>query len=115
MSDHLSRDVRRRSKRRKGDTAKLAAQLAPLEEQKGRAKESNGDGSNHNHAVAHQEVGAIVVEGPAGGLANELAEVQESDRRRRIEPVVVVIFVLALGFIAYIAWQVSLMPAPPGP
>jgi len=112
MNDHLSRDLRRRFKRRKGDTAKLAAQLAPLEEQVGRAKESNGNGSNHNHAVAHQEVGAIVVEGPADGLANELAEVQESDKRHGIEPVVVVIFVLALTFIAYIAYQVSQMPSP---
>ena len=112
MNNNLSRDLRRRLKRRKGDTAKLAAQLAPLEEQTGRAKESNGDGSNHNHAIAHQEVGAIVVEGPADGLANELAEVQESDARRGIEPVVVVIFFLALAFIVYIAWQVSLMPAP---
>lgn len=112
MNNHLSRDLRRRFKRRKGDTAKLAAQLAPLEEQTRRAKESNTDGSNHNHAVAHQEVGAIVVEGPEGGLANELAEVQESDKRRGVEPVVVVIFFLALGFIVYIAWQVSLMPAP---
>lgn len=115
MNNHLSRNLRNRFKRRKGDTAKLAAQLAPLEEQTGRMKESNGDGSHHNHSIAHQEVGAIVVEGPAGGLANELAEVQESDGRRSIEPVVVVIFFLALGFIAYIAWQVSLMPSTPAP
>jgi len=112
MNNHLSRDLRRRFKRRKGDTAKLAAQLAPLEEQTGGGKQSNGDGYSHNHAIAHQEVGAIVVEGPAGGLRDELAEVQETDRRRGIEPVVVVIFLLALGFIVYIAWQVSLMPAP---
>ena len=112
MNNHLSRDLRSRFKRRKRDTAKLAAQLAPLEEQTGRLKESNGDGYNHSHSIAHQEVGAIVVEGPAGGLANELAEVQETDKRRGIEPVVVVIFLLAMGFIVYIAWQVSLMPAP---
>lgn len=112
MNNHLSGNLRRRFKRRKGDTAKLAAQLAPPEEQAGHAKQSNGDGYNQNHAIAHQEVGAIVVEGPADGLTNELAEVQESDRRRGIEPVVVVIFFLALAFIVYIAWQVSLMPAP---
>jgi hypothetical protein len=114
MNDDLSRDLRRKLRRRKGDTARLAAQLAPLEEQTKRAKRSNGDGNNLG-AIAHQEVGAIVIEGPTGGLSKELAEVQESDHKPGFEPVVLVILLLALGFIVFIAWEVSKMPAPPTP
>ena len=113
MNNHLSRNLRRKLRRSKGDTAKLAAQLAPLEEQTKRAKRSNGDGNNLGHPIAHQEVGAIVIEGPSGGLAKELAEVQESDHKGGLEPVVLVIVLLALGFIVFIAWEVSKMPAPP--
>jgi hypothetical protein len=115
MNNRLSRDLRRKLRRRKSDTAKLAAQLAPLEEQTNRAKRSNGDGNNLGHAIAHQEVGAIVIEGPTGGLAKELGEVQEGDHKGGLEPVVLVILLLALGFIVFIAWQVSKMPAPPTP
>jgi len=115
MNDDLSRDLRRKLRRRKGDTAKLAAQLAPLEEQTKRAKRSNGDGNNLGHPIAHQEVGAIVIEGPSGGLSKELAEVQESNHKRGFEPVVLVILLFALGFIVFIAWEVSKMPAPPTP
>ena len=114
MNNRLSRELRRRL-RRSGDAARIAAQLAPLEEQTKRVKRSNGDGTNHNNSVAHQEVGAIVIEGYSGSLAKELAEVHEADKRHGIEPVVVVIFILAMLFIAYIAWQVSQMPAPPAP
>lgn len=110
MNNHFSRDLRRKLRRRKGDTDKIAAQLAPLEEQTKRAKRSEG---NNHSSIAHQEVGAIVVESNAANLAKELAEVQESDHQRRIEPVVLVIVLLALGFIAVIAWEVSKMPAPP--
>ena len=111
MNNNLSRELRRKLRRSKGDAAKLTAQLAPLEEQTTRARKSNGDGNSRNHAIAHQEVGAIVVEGPAAGLSKELAEVQESDHYQGLEPVVLVILVLALLFIGYIAWEVSKMPA----
>ena len=113
MNNNLSRELRRKLRRGKGDTAKLAAQLAPLEEQTKRAKRSNDDGNNLGHPIAHQEVGAIVVEGPSGGLGKELAEVQEGDHKSGLEPVVLVILLLALGFIAFIAWEVSKMPAAP--
>ena len=115
MNDRLSRELRRKLRRRKSDTAKLAAQLAPLEEQTKRAKRSNGDGNNLGRPIAHQEVGAIVIEGPSGGLAKELAEVQETEHKRGLEPVVLVILILALCFIVFIAWQVSKMPAAPTP
>lgn len=110
MNNRFSRELRRKLRRRKSDTAKLAAQLAPLEQQTKRARSSDGDGNNRS-AIAHQEVGAIVVEGPAAGLSRELAEVQESDHHRGLEPVVLVIVLLALSFIAFIAWEVSKMPA----
>ena len=109
MNNHLSHRLRRKLSR--GDRAKVTAQLAPLEEQTQRAKKSNGDGNNRNHSIAHQEVGAIVVELGGTNLAKELAEVQESDHKRGLEPVVLAILLLALLFIGYIAWEVSKMPA----
>lgn len=112
MNNNLSRELRRKLRRRKGDTARLAAQLAPLEEQTKRARRSD-DGNHLGHPIAHQEVGAIVVDGHAASLAKELGEVQEGEHRRGLEPVVLVILLLALAFIAYIAWEVSKMPAPP--
>ncbi|HSE31244.1 MAG TPA: hypothetical protein VLA93_06675 [Pyrinomonadaceae bacterium] len=115
MNNHFSRELRRKLRRRSGDTAKLAAQLAPLEEQTKRARKSEDDGNHSGHPIAHQEAGAIVVDGHRASLAKELGEVHEKELRRGLEPVVLVILLLALVFIAYIAWEVSKMPAPPTP
>ena len=106
MSNHLSHIARHRFKRRKGDASQLAARLAPLEEQKKITDGVNG----RNSALAHQEVGAIVVEGDAATLSKDLAEVREDSGHRLIEPVVLVILFGVLSFIAFIAWQISSMP-----
>ena len=111
MNDRFSRELRRKLRQGRRNTAKVTAQLAPLEEQTRRAKKSNGDGNNRNNSIAHQEVGAIVVEAGGSSLAKELAEVQEGQHKPGLEPVVLVILLLALLFIGYIAWEVSKMPA----
>ena len=106
MSNPLSHLARRRFKRKKSDRAQLAAQLAPLEEQ---IRSRNG-GNEHNNSLAHQEVGAIVVEGDPASVSRGLADVREDSGHRGLEPVVLVILVVVLSFIAFIAWQISLMP-----
>jgi hypothetical protein len=106
MNKNLSRLIRHRTSK-KGDTAQLAAQLAPLEELN-KSKEQGDGVTSFQGPVAHQEVGAIIVEANSPG--------DETDQRRKektllgLEPVVVVILCLMLGFIAFIAWQISQMP-----
>jgi hypothetical protein len=87
-----------------GDTEELAAQLAPLEE-RGRA---GGGGAPNNG-------GSIVVDTGALKLPEGLVAEREKDKRLLgFEPVVLFIVVLALAFIAFIAWQISRM-APTSP
>lgn len=95
-------------RRRKRDTASLAASLAPLEEQRPAAviidqKQSVGGVS--------QEVGAIVVDRNNLHLPKEMMEGSGTKGLFGIEPVVLVILGLMLAFIAFIAWQISQMPA----
>ena len=106
MNKHLLR-LERKSKRMKGDTAQLAAQLAPLEEQAKRVPKGDDFGGAIRHTVAHQETGAIVV---------ERDKVRASEDRKReetslgvLEPVVIVILCLVLVWIGFITWQISLM------
>lgn len=94
--------IQHRVKRKKGDTAQLAAQLAPLEEHK---KSENEKGVHPN-----QQAGAIVVDNKSLTLPKEVMEGGYGKRVFRIEPVVLAILVLMLTFIAFIAWQISLMP-----
>ena len=110
MNNHISRLARHRQRKRKGDTAQLAAQLAPLEELNKTAEEQQGDAITGFHQpVAHQEVGAIVVEADSVNLAEDQRTKPEA--MLGLEPVVIVILCLMLGFIAFIAWQISQMPA----
>lgn len=107
---HPLRD--RRKKRNKGDTAQLAAQLAPLEEQDSRAARRqgvNGRNKGQNGGRLIQETGALIVDTDHLNLP---AELTESGTRRfwDIEPVVIVIVGAMLLFVAFIAWQISLMP-----
>ena len=77
MKKDLSRLIRHRTSK-KGDTAQLAAQLAPLEELDKTAEQQQGDAITSFHSpVAHQEAGAIIVE--ADSLSHE------RDRRRKHE------------------------------
>lgn len=92
-------------KRKKRDTGKLAAQLAPLEEQDETAARKQGADADSN-----QEHGAIMVDSsrlPKG--------IVDEDRKQvlGIEPVVLVIVGLLLSFIIVIAWLISRMPPLP--
>jgi hypothetical protein len=107
---HPLRD--RSKKRKKGDTAQLAAQLAPLEEQDtqaARRQGANGHGAGQNGAGLIQEPGALIVTTDRLHLPKEFTESGEG-RLLDIEPVVIVIVGAMLLFIAFIAWQISLMP-----
>jgi hypothetical protein len=109
---HPLRD--RHKKRKKADTAQLAAQLAPLEEQDTHAaalQGANGSSSSsaQNGGRLIRERGALIVDTNNMNLPRELTEADKG-RLWDIEPVVIVIVVGMLIFIAFIAWQISLMP-----
>ena len=93
-------------RRRSHDTSELAAQLAPLEE----LSEPSEAGRSGWQLVA-QENGAIVVGAEQTQLAKELIAAEERNGPLGLEPVVIVIVGLLLAFIAFIAWQISRMPA----
>lgn len=109
---HSSRMHSRVKKRRKGDTDQLAAQLAPLEEQDKPAAEHQ-IGSHHNavNGQADLNYGAIIVDNENLKVPTDIMEAQEEKRLFGVEPVVLVVLFLMLGFIAFITWQISLMPA----
>jgi len=104
--------IRSRRKHKKGDTAQLAAQLAPLEER-------------DRHAAIHQLAGeqglsksqgepgfsAIVVDNDNLHVPQDIMEGGDEKTYLGMELVVLVILGIILVFIAFIAWQVSLMPA----
>ena len=84
-------------------TAELSARLAPPEEKTGAAAISNSQGNNNNG-------GAITVDTGSLKLPTDFIEPsKETSKMFRPEPVVLVILILALAFIAFIAWQISLM------
>ncbi len=113
MSKQFVRLIQHRGKgRKKGDTAQLAAQLAPLEEQNKQAAQKQGVASQGSGDVAtSRETGAIVVDNSNLILPKDISGGSAGRRFLGIEPVVLVIVILMLGFIAFIAWQISLMPA----
>ena len=83
----------------KHDMDQLAHQLAPLEEQ-------------DKQAAAEQvaDYGAIVVDNVNLKIPTGIAEEQDEKRFLGLEPVVLVVLILSLAFIAFIAWQITLMP-----
>ena len=111
MNKPLSYLLQHRVKRKKGDTVQLAAKLAPLEEQKKPNRPKQVD-SGHGaiQAGATQEYGAIVVSNETVHLHEDLMEGSERSGFLGMEPVVLAILALMLAFIAFIAWQISLMP-----
>lgn len=103
-----------RKKRKKGDTAQLAAQLAPLEEQDAHAARkqgANGHGAGQNGGLI-QEHGALIVDTEHLNVLKGMGEGGDAGEKHflGIEPVVLVIFCVMLAFIAFIAWQISQMP-----
>ena len=102
------RHIRRR-KRRKGDTDKLAARLAPLEEQdKPAAEHQIGTALN---TTSDRHFGEIIVDTENLNLPTDIMETEREKHFLGLEPVVLVVLIVMLSFIAFIAWQVSLMPA----
>jgi hypothetical protein len=87
---------------RKKKAAEISAQLAPLEEQTG---DGGPPGSGNG--------GAIIVDRSSvklpGGFADED---KAASHIFGFDPVAIVILILALAFIAFIAWQISLMEPP---
>jgi hypothetical protein len=107
MSNGLRHLFQHRVKRRKGDTARLAASLAPLEEQRTTAITT---GQKQRAGGASQEPGAIVVDRNTLNVPKEMMEGTGTKGLFGMEPVVLVILGLMLAFIAFIAWQISQMP-----
>ena len=106
---HSSRFHSRRKKHRKGDTDQLAAQLAPLEEQNKPAAENQIGGPLNTAVEAERHFGAIIVDNDVK-VAPDISETQEKKQFLGMEPVVLVVLILMLSFIAFITWQVSQMP-----
>jgi hypothetical protein len=99
----------RRKKRRKRDTDQLAAQLAPLEEQdKPAAEHQIGIALNN---ASDRQFGAIIVDNENLNVPPDIMETPEERHFLGMEPVVLVVLILMLGFIAFVTWQISLMPA----
>lgn len=99
-------------KHKKGDTARLAAQLAPLEEQSKQAAVKQvatmDPKLTPDQTVA--EFSGIIVDNTNLHVPQDILEGGGEKTYLGMEPVVLVILGLMLGFIAFIAWQISLMP-----
>jgi hypothetical protein len=107
MSNGLRHLFKHRVRRRKGDTAGLAARLAPLEEQRHAAVTSD---QKQRVGGVSQEPGAIVVDRNSLNVPKEMMEGAGTKGLFGMEPVVLVILGLMLAFIAFIAWKISEMP-----
>jgi hypothetical protein len=84
----------------KKDTAQLSHHLAPPEEKAGQAVARQ---SAKNGGAIRVDTGSLKF--PKGFVEEDKA----SSKWLGLEPVVLIILCLALAFIAFIAWQVSLM------
>jgi hypothetical protein len=103
--------IQSRGKRKKGDTAQLAAQLAPLEELAGQGVEVPLGTSPHvGDPRKDPHYGAIVVDNEGLHVPKDIMEGGDEKTYLGMEPVVLVILGFMLLFIAFIAWQISLMP-----
>lgn len=103
-----------RRKARKGDIAQLAAQLAPLEERaKSAAVKQVGIDLPSGNGQAHSDYGdgGIVVDKDVSHVPTDMMEGENEKTFLGMEPVVLVILAVMLTFIAFIAWQISQMPA----
>ena len=106
MGNGLRHLFKHRVRRTKGNTARLAARLAPLEEQ----------GSSQTTAIEEraaagidQEPGTIIVDKNNLQVPREMMEGGEK-RFLGMEPVTLIILAFMLCFIALIAWKISEMP-----
>jgi hypothetical protein len=103
--------MRSRGKRKKGDTAQLAAQLAPLEErEKNSAARQLGVMPAPEDPTADPHYGAIVVDNEDLHVPVDIMEGGNEKTYFGMEPVVLVILGVMLAFIGFVAWQISIMP-----
>jgi hypothetical protein len=100
-----------RKKRRKGDTDRLRAQLAPLEElDKPAAEHQIGSPLSAATGEGDRHFGAIVVDNDDLKVPTDIVETEGKGQFLGMEPVVLVVLIIMLGFIGFIAWQIALMP-----
>jgi hypothetical protein len=101
----------RRRTHKKGATARLAARLAPLEEldKKSAAKQLGATAAPE--LTAESGFSAIVVDNNNLQVPKEILEEGGEQTYMGMEPVVIVILAFMIVFIAFIAWQISIMPA----
>lgn len=85
----------------------LAKRLAPLEETEAFRKAEQSDG-NHNAVKDTIRVDRSTVKMPEKFMEDE----REAAEIFRLHPVVVAILAAMLAFIAFVAWQITLMPPP---
>lgn len=98
-------------KRKKGDTAQLAAQLAPLEElDKSSAAKQLPVSPHVSEPAVDPNYGAIIVDNEGLHIPQDILEGGDEKTYLGMEPVVLVILGVMIVFIAFIAWQISLMP-----
>ena len=91
------------------DAAEVAARLAPPEEQAQRAAASP-PATATNSVGSDSEFAAIVVDADDVNLSQDIIPRPPEKTFFGMEPVVLVILCFMLTFIAFIAWQISLMP-----
>jgi hypothetical protein len=85
----------------------MADRLAPLEETAA-FKESD------QHTGEHAAADTITVSNQSVKMPDKfLEEERDASGIFRLEPIVLAILVAMLVFIAFVAWQITLMPAPP--
>ena len=104
--------IHSRQKRKKGDTAQLAAQLAPLEEVDKSSAAKQGGAANVASDDPHDDphYGAIVVDNEGLHVPQDIMEGGAEKTYLGMEPVVLVILAVMLVFIGFIAWQITLLP-----
>ena len=84
----------------------ISGRLAPLEETDGFKRSEQKDGDRAAGDTIRVDKGSVK-------LPEQLIEEERSAASTfRLDPVVVVILVLMLSFIAFVAWQITLMPPP---
>ena len=85
----------------------MAARLAPLEETEGFAESDQRTGE-------HEAADTIKVSNASVKMPDKfLEEERDASGVFRLEPIVLAILVFMLLFIGFVAWQITLMPAPP--
>jgi hypothetical protein len=112
MKDELPDLMHNQGKGAKDEREQVAAELAPLEERDQRTAQKQMRSENLSKR-ANQETGAIVVDNADLKIPKGVID-ESSDEKRflGIEPVVLVILGAMLLYIAFITWQISLMPPP---